>query len=79
MYSMGTRKRIGEKLIEAGFITEEQLNAALAEQKKSGELLGAILFGFRLGSVPLANPDEGRYAEIPREMLASGVPFVAST
>jgi 4-amino-4-deoxy-L-arabinose transferase-like glycosyltransferase len=35
-------------------------------------LLGAILFGFRLGSVPLANPDEGRYAEIPREMLARG-------
>lgn len=31
-----------------------------------------ILFGFRLGSSPLANPDEGRYAEIPREMLASG-------
>ena len=35
-------------------------------------LLGALLFGFRLGSVPLSNPDEGRYAEIPREMLASG-------
>jgi 4-amino-4-deoxy-L-arabinose transferase-like glycosyltransferase len=31
-----------------------------------------LLFGFRLGSHPLANPDEGRYAEIPREMLAAG-------
>ncbi|ACB74694.1 phospholipid carrier-dependent glycosyltransferase [Opitutus terrae] len=32
----------------------------------------ALLFGLRLGSHPLANPDEARYAEIPREMLASG-------
>ncbi|HVU16143.1 MAG TPA: glycosyltransferase family 39 protein [Candidatus Didemnitutus sp.] len=32
--------------------------------------LSALLFGLRLGTAPLANPDEGRYAEIPREMLA---------
>ncbi len=32
---------------------------------------GALYF-FRLGSYPLSNPDEGRYAEIPREMLATG-------
>lgn len=31
-----------------------------------------LLFGFRLGSYPLANPDEGRNAEIAREMVASG-------
>ena len=39
-------------------------------------LLLALVFGalyfFRLGSYPLSNPDEGRNAEIPREMLASG-------
>lgn len=32
---------------------------------------GALFF-FRLGSYPLSNPDEGRYAEIPREMVVSG-------
>jgi 4-amino-4-deoxy-L-arabinose transferase-like glycosyltransferase len=39
-------------------------------------LLLALAFGalyfFRLGSYPLSNPDEGRNAEIPREMLATG-------
>ncbi len=34
-------------------------------------VLGAV-YGFRLGSYPLANPDEGRNAEIAREMAASG-------
>lgn len=42
---MQHRKRIGERLIEAGVITKEQLEIALEEQKKTGELLGAILFG----------------------------------
>jgi 4-amino-4-deoxy-L-arabinose transferase-like glycosyltransferase len=31
-----------------------------------------VLYGFRLGSYPLANPDEGRNAEIAREMIATG-------
>ena len=41
---MPPRKRIGERLIEAGLITEEQLGIGLAEQKKTGELIGSILF-----------------------------------
>ena len=38
------RKRLGDQLISSSIITEEQLQIALKEQKKSGELLGAILF-----------------------------------
>jgi 4-amino-4-deoxy-L-arabinose transferase-like glycosyltransferase len=34
-------------------------------------LVGA-LFGFMLGSRPLSVPDEGRYVEIPREMVETG-------
>jgi 4-amino-4-deoxy-L-arabinose transferase-like glycosyltransferase len=34
-------------------------------------VFGALYF-FRLGSYPLSNPDEGRNAEVAREMLASG-------
>jgi 4-amino-4-deoxy-L-arabinose transferase-like glycosyltransferase len=34
--------------------------------------LGAVLFGFHLGSYGLWEPDEARYAEIAREMLARG-------
>ncbi|HEU5078882.1 MAG TPA: phospholipid carrier-dependent glycosyltransferase [Opitutaceae bacterium] len=35
-------------------------------------LIFAALFFFLLGSRPLSNPDEGRYSEIPREMLDTG-------
>jgi 4-amino-4-deoxy-L-arabinose transferase-like glycosyltransferase len=32
----------------------------------------ASIYFFALGTVPLLEPDEARYAEVPREMLASG-------
>jgi hypothetical protein len=36
-----------------------------------GAALACLLFFWRLGAVPLLEPDEGRYTEIPREMLAT--------
>ncbi len=41
---MQQRKRLGDRLLDDGLITGEQLQVALAEQKKTGELLGSILF-----------------------------------
>lgn len=35
-------------------------------------LLLGVLFGFKLGERALWSPDEGRYSEIPREMVVSG-------
>lgn len=37
------KKRLGEILVEKGYISAEQLNAALEEQKRTKELLGMIL------------------------------------
>jgi type IV pilus assembly protein PilB len=45
------RKRIGELLLESGLITKEQLEIALKEQKRTGELLGSILYS--LGFISL--------------------------
>ena len=43
---------IGESLVRNGIITQEQLDIALAEQKKNpGEKLGEILL--RLGYLPM--------------------------
>ncbi len=37
-----------------------------------GAVCLVLLFFWRLGEAPLLEPDEGRYTEVPREMLASG-------
>ena len=44
----GSRQRIGELLLAAGLVTEDQLMLALAEQKSSGERLGRILVDKRV-------------------------------
>lgn len=41
---MAAKKRIGDILLDQGLISEEQLQIALQEQKKTGELLGSVLF-----------------------------------
>ena len=38
-----TTKRLGEILVDQGLLTPDQLMEALAERKKTGELLGQIL------------------------------------
>lgn len=42
-----SKERLGDKLVRLGFITPEQLDIALKEQKRTGELLGEVLL--RLG------------------------------
>jgi hypothetical protein len=38
-----TKKRLGELLVDEGLITDDQVQEALADQKKTGELLGEVL------------------------------------
>jgi type IV pilus assembly protein PilB len=44
------RKKIGECLIQAGLITEEDLAAALIEHKRTGERLGVVLVRMNLAT-----------------------------
>jgi len=55
-YLNSSRKRLGDYLVELGFITDEQLEAALKEQKEKGGKLGSILIqlGFLSEDILLA-------------------------
>ena len=44
------RKKIGECLIQAGLITDDDLRAALAEHKRTGERLGVVLVRMNLAT-----------------------------
>ena len=44
------RKKIGECLIQAGLITDEDLHVALAEHKRTGERLGVVLVRMNLAT-----------------------------
>src|SRR5688500_10122622 len=44
------RKKLGECLIQAGLITEDDLQTALSEHKRTGERLGAVLVRLNLAT-----------------------------
>ena len=44
------RKKIGECLIQAGLITDDDLRRALAEHKRTGERLGVVLVRMNLAT-----------------------------
>src|SRR5574339_617939 len=44
------RKKLGECLIQAGLISEDDLQAALTEHKRTGERLGAVLVRLNLAT-----------------------------
>jgi type IV pilus assembly protein PilB len=44
------RKKIGECLIQAGLITDDDLNVALAEHKRTGERVGVVLVRMNLAT-----------------------------
>jgi len=78
---MPPKKRIGDMMIEQGLITQEQLEIGIQEQRKSGELLGSVLFSlgfvsqkdlFKLLTISSANQEESEQdkynADIPLEI-----------
>jgi type IV pilus assembly protein PilB len=79
-YLNSSRKRLGDYLVELGFITDQQLDAALKEQKDKGGKLGTILIqlGFLSEDILLAilGKQSGvsyvslsEYGDIPEEAI----------
>jgi len=63
-----TKKRLGELLRDEGLVNDEQIEEALGEQRKSGELLGEVLV--RLGYVT--------EADIAQTIVTQfGLPYIA--
>ncbi len=52
---MTNKKRLGQRLIEKGLITEEELSAALLEQSLTGEKLGRVLVKLKMISESALN------------------------
>jgi type IV pilus assembly protein PilB len=70
---MPPKKRFSDLMLEQGLITNEQLQLALQEQKKTGELLGSILFS--LGFI--SQKDLFKFltlSELSKDSLVQGEP-----
>jgi hypothetical protein len=67
---MERRIRLGELLLRAGIITDLQLNAALAEQKKWGGRLGRILVDMNFISEEILVKGLARLLQVPRADLS---------
>lgn len=48
--SVGIRRQLGTIMVEEGFLTQEQLDAAIAEQHRSSKPLGQVLVELGLAS-----------------------------
>lgn len=62
---MFKRKKIGQLLIEAGHITEKELNIGLAEQKKRGKRIGQVLIELGYLTEDKLLPILGKQLKVP--------------
>jgi type IV pilus assembly protein PilB len=62
---MFKRKKIGQLLIEAGHVTEKELNIGLAEQKKRGKRIGQVLIELGYLSEDKLLPILGKQLKVP--------------
>src|SRR2546423_5941958 len=72
------KKRLGERLIEAGFLTQTHVDLALREQKRKGGLIGQILvnLGFVVPEVIadfVAKEAEAKVVNITRQTIDKAV------
>lgn len=71
---MQTPLRLGERLIDEGFISRDQLNIALTENKRTGQKLGEILVSMGFVNVEVVREVVGSYVGYASMSLKEVVP-----
>lgn len=71
---MQTPLRLGERLIDEGFISRDQLNIALTENKRTGQKLGEILVSMGFVDVEVVREVVGSYVGYASMSLKEVVP-----